>query len=367
MTQPNDWWELTNEQRRCFGIAPVGAEWRCLRLPRSKYDDYDTALYLDGCQVRYMVRHGEMLHSEHVMDETLTEDGQFIVPKRSAKPIKLSAATIVKRKPVGMYLSFAKYPQSSGAVCLNNATCAQSFYSNWTAGGAVDSMEQFRQWVEDWCADTTEADQREIDEFAARTMQTVKHREGDVFRFRWNRRLWGYGRILLDYDLMRRKKIPFYDCMMCRPVVIEVFKIVTENRDLPVSEVLAAESLPGQNMMDDGLHYGEFEIIGNAELPEDRDARCPIMYGTGPRFDGVLRFQQGRIYREIPGGKAIGGRRYLNNAVGWGIDITLPQMCRCIREGSAAYWTLTNWKTQADLRSPANAADQAAVRKQMGV
>ena len=101
-------WMLTNEQRRCFGIAPVEEAWERVALPRSKYDDYDTVIWLEGDRVRYIVRHGEMTHVEHALDETLTPDHLFIVPKRATKPIKLSAATIVKRSADILGLSISE-------------------------------------------------------------------------------------------------------------------------------------------------------------------------------------------------------------------------------------------------------------------
>lgn len=366
MAQQNDWWELTNAQRRCFGIAPVGAAWKCLRLPRSMYDNYDTALYMEGDRVRHVVLHGELYHREYAVDETLSADGAYIMPKRSSKPIKLTAAAIVKRKAVGMCLLWERRPRSAGRCMLFNETRMQFFYDSYRAGEAVDTPEDFRVWVSRWQAETTEDDQADMDAFTAQPMKTVKPREGDVFRFRWNRRLWGYGRILLDYDRMRREKIPFFDCLMTKPLAVQIFRIVTEDRGLSVEQVLAEEAIPSQNIMDNAVHYGEFEIIGHAPLPEDRDALCPIMYGVGRDRSRLLRFQQGRTYRELPGEAPVGARDYMNSAVGWHPNVTLPKLLDCIREGDAPYWAAERWYSR-DLRNPAYAEDLAAVRRQMGV
>lgn len=362
-------WELTNEQRRCFGIAPIDASWQRVQLPRGRYDQYDTCIYVDGEHVRYIVCHGADDHFEHALDETLTPDGKFIVPKRSSKPIKLSAATITKRSPIGMCLSYHRYHlDDSGNVSLYNATSSQDFYRSWVAGDQIGLMDDFQKWCDQWLAETTEADLAAIADFASCSMKTVKPHEGDVFRFRWNRRQWGYGRILLDYALMRRKKIPFYDCLMGKPLVIEVFKLVTDDPNLPLETILAHGAIPSQNIMDNALHYGEFEIIGHAPLPENRDDLCPIMYGVGPAFDGILRYQQGRIYRELPQTKPLSERDYKNNAVGWSLNTTADQMQACIQQGDEAYWTqLAPLYRLHDLRNPDFAEDLKAIRNQMGV
>lgn len=362
-------WELTNDQRQCFGIAPVDAGWRRIALPRSKYDDFDTVFYADGDHIRHVVCHGEYKHTEYAVDENLSPDGLCILPKRSSKPIKLSAATLVKRSPVGMGLSYHRYPlDEHGHVTLCNVTAMQDYYTSALSGDRIGDIEDFRRWVSWWCEQTTQADLADIAAFAGRTMKTVKHREGDVFRFRWNRKHWGYGRILLDWAKLRREKIPMWDCLMTKPVVIQLFQIVTEDPNLPLKTVLAQETIPAENLMDNALHYGEFEIIGNAPLPENRDELCPIMYGrTLDVRENRTLYQQGRIFREIPDRKTIGSQDYRNNGVSGVPHITMPEMLQIIREGEQTYWTQPYYTRKEDLRNPANAEDLAAIRHQMGV
>lgn len=361
-------WQLTNEQRRCFGIAPVGEDWVRVALPRSKYDDYDTVIYLDGDRVRYIVRHGEMQHIEHALDETLTPDHAFIVPKRSTKPIRLSAATICKRSPVGMSLCYSHYHMDDhGSVSVHNAA-SMCYYSAFQAGERIGLIDDLPRWVDDWCAATTEADVADAAAFAALKTKTVKLQEGDVFRFRWTRGKWGYGRILLDYRLMRKQKIPFFDCLMGPPLAIEVFQIVTDDGAMSVDEVLQHAAMPAQNIFDNALHFGEFEIIGHGPVPEDRDMRCPIMYGRSFHVrENRIMYQQGRIFRELPGGKALGGCDFRNCGIGWGIDVTMPEVLACMAQGLSAYWDKPHYQRQQNLMNPAHAEALAAVREQMGV
>lgn len=368
MMQPRDWWELTNEQRRCFGIAPVEEDWERVYLPRSRYDDYDTVIWLDGDRVRYIVRHGELQHIEHALDETLTPDRGFIVPKRSAKPIRFSAATICKRSAVGMSLCYNRYHRDEhGEVSVGN-DANMVYYRSWSAGESIGLIDDLPRWVADWCAATTDADLADVAAFAALKKQKIKLQEGDVFRFRWTRGKWGYGRILLDYRLMRKQKIPFFDCLMGPPLAIEVFQIVTDDPSLSVDEVLSHAAMPAQNIFDNALHFGEFEIIGHAPIPEDRDARCPIMYGKSfhVREDRIM-YQQGRIFRELPGGKVLGDRDFRNCGIGWSLNVTMPEVLGCMAHGLSAYWDKPHYDRQRDLMNPARAELLAAIRKQMGV
>ncbi|MBQ7139634.1 MAG: immunity 26/phosphotriesterase HocA family protein [Clostridia bacterium] len=364
----NPFWELSNEQRPCFGITPVTDCWERIQLPRSKYDSYDTVIYLDGDHVRYIVRHGEYEHLEHALDETLTPDRKLIVPKRATKPIKLSAATIAKRSPVGMCLCYIRHPRSEhGNVSLYN-TANMGYYRSWVIGDKIGAMEDFQRWCACWCEHTTKADLRDITAFAARKTQAVKLREGDVFRFRWTRGVWGYGRILLDYRLMRKQKIPFFDCLMGPPLAIEVFKIITRDPNLSLETILSQETMPSQNIMDNPLHFGEFEIIGHAPIPEDRDERCPIMYGKSHDVrEQKLKYQQGRIYRELPNGKPLGEYDFRNCGIGWSLDVSMAEVLACIQQGEVAYWDPQNYSRQRNLRNPSHAETLKAIREQMGV
>jgi len=100
--------------------------------------------------------------------------------------------------------------------------------------------------------------------------------------------------------------------------------------------------------------------------PENRDALCPILYGVGYSRDRLLRFQQGRVYRELPGMEPVSERGYMNSAVGRHPRVTLPLMQACLNEGDAAYWA-AEVHYNRDLRNPAYADDFAAIRKQIGI
>jgi hypothetical protein len=72
-------------------------------------------------------------------------------------------------------------------------------------------------WVDNWCLNTEEKELKDINEFAHRTKIHQKFKEGDFFRFRINRRLFGYGRILVDYAQMRKDGIQFWDVFTFQP------------------------------------------------------------------------------------------------------------------------------------------------------
>ncbi|MBR4083773.1 MAG: hypothetical protein IKK33_05770 [Lachnospiraceae bacterium] len=64
---------------------------------------------------------------------------------------------------------------------------------------------------------------------------------------------------------------------MGRPVIIEVFHVLTEDGNLMPNELADLPTIPSQYLMDNALYYGEYQIIGQGPLPNIPD--YPIMYG----------------------------------------------------------------------------------------
>ena len=95
--------ELTNEQRLCFRLEPVGVDWERIEAKKGPYGQYRTYLYLDGDKIRKCVMCGDDLYSEHELSETVSADRGTLLSKTSkGKSVPLTAASIDKCKGTGM-------------------------------------------------------------------------------------------------------------------------------------------------------------------------------------------------------------------------------------------------------------------------
>ena len=77
--------------------------------------------------------------------------------------------------------------------------------------------------------------------------------------------------------------------------------------------------------------------------------------------------EEGRIAPVKPGGKHLGGCDFRNCAIGWSIDVTMPEVLDCMAHGLSAYWDKPHYDRQRNLMNPAHAELLAAIRKQMKV
>ena len=355
--------ELTNEQRQCFALKPVSEQWECVEAKPGSYDQYKTYLYIDGDTIVKCVLSGEAEYCEYELCETVSKDRKYLCPKtQKGKQVPLSSSNILKRKGVGMRLNYrGKY------IHLYNENTECSYYFNSYLNDGIFDLIGFSNWVKEWCAETTISDQLDILRFSREKRKHIRYQEGDVFRFKIGRRLYGYGRILLDYDKMRKMKEPFWDILMSKSLVCSVYHIVTERADVSTDELKALHSLPSTIIADNSLYYGEYEIIGNVPIVDDED--YPIMYGNSICLgEQAVCYQCGKIYRKIENDTALFGD-FRNNGVSFNLNFTLDVLKQCIEEGSnKPYWEdyHTYW-VERDLRNPKNDAKLEEVKAQFGL
>ena len=359
--------ELTNQQRACFGIEPVEAHWELIQLNPSPYDTDTSYAYVEGVRIHKYFRVSETSYVEFSMNEMLSDDRKYILPKtEKGKPVKLSAATLGKKTPIGMVFAWSRE-----YLNIYSTTSEQNYYcsSAELPDLSLKTFPEFVAWLDKWCAETTAEDLADIQAFAARPRVHQKYREGDFFRYRIDRRHWAYGRILLNYDAMRKQKMEFWDVFFGKPLVVAVYRIMTHEPLDDIDRLAGLPMLPSQLIMDNHFYYGEAEIIGNKPLTPEED-NFPIHYGESKDSrEKVLYLQCGRLCRKLPLGKPLFEWDFSHSGIGWSLDVRVPVLEACIRENSnRPFWEQPQWvQNQYDLRNPKLKAEREAVFRQFGL
>lgn len=266
-----------------------------------------------------------------------------------------------------MCLSYVRHSRGHSYIDLYSHDTQKGYYANDNEPVLKEGIQDFKQWVENWCAETTEADLADVTAFAAESRKHVKFREGDVFRFKLTRRLYGYGRILLDYALMRKNKEPFWDILAGKPLACSVYHIATERADVTLEELRQLPSLPSQHMMDNKLYYGEYEIIGNILIGEHED--YPIMYGSSTHMgERAVCLQCGKLHCKIPNKEAL-FHDFRMGGIGFHLFANLSVLYQCIRAGSnTPFWERqVNTLFNNDLRNPKFRTELEQVCKQFDI
>lgn len=362
-------YELTNEERKYFCLPEVTCTQKRVELPKGPYDDHVTVAYIEGRRIVKVImvsdKPGKELYREYEVDETLSSDGTKIMPKTDkGKPQNFTAPVLTKKTPIGMALSYSK-----GYVYVTNNTAQQDYYRSGYSCGRIVGLDAFARWVSDWCRCTGEHELLEIEEFSRRTRSHVKYSEGDFFRYRLARGLYGYGRILVDYAKMRKEGIPFWDIFCGKPLCVAVYHIATKDAGLRPEELCTLTMLPSQMIMDNIFYYGECEIIGNMPISDDEDNyTVHYEYSNNISESDKLCYQCGKTFVTRLGAPLLYDG-FGNGGIGWSLDVKLDVLVECIRQGSnAPYWSMIPaWRAERDIRNPKFKKQLERVQKQMGV
>lgn len=358
--------ELNNEQRKCFGLRDVEASWKKVEIKPSRNDTYKTFAYIDRNIIHKCILISDDLYTEFEIEEIISEDEKYLLPKTSkGKPASLISGNLIKRKRYGMCLSYSK-----GFIDIYSCYNERSYYTNAYNDKAIKSMKEFSEWVKLWCKETKKEDIDEIFEFAKAERKNVRYCEGDVFRFKINRRLYGFGRIIADYDLMRKNKTEFWDILFGKTLVCSVYHIVSEDKNVPIEILKTLECLPSCFMADNRIFYGEYEIIGNIPVGVDED--YPIMYGESislpERNMGRINFQRGTVFKSIYCSEVLNGcENFRNNGLSFNLNVRKDILIECIKKKSnQTYWKkYNNYIVNQDLRNPKFERERIAIYAQM--
>ena len=361
--------EFTNEQRKCFGLPPLADFWDRVTVKPSPYDDFSTIAYLDRNRVQWVLmicEHGSKIqYQEMQIDAVLSADRKMLLPKTGkGKPKLFSSSNLLKRGAVGMYFCYV-----NGYISIKNQTSAQTYYHSAYEDVNLKEFAAFEKWVQAWCASTGEQELREIWEFSAAKRIHQKYREGDFFRFRINRSLYGYGRLLIDFEKMRKASIPFLDIFIGKPLCAAVYHIVTGRDDVSPEELVGLPALPPQMIMDDRFFYGEYATIGNMPVSEAEHWDYPIHYGhTISVLETGTRYQCGRTFIALDDLQPLYSQ-YRNNGISWDLNVKSSVLQKCIESGSnQPYWDMyCPYTVEHDLRNPKFRTHLMEIRRQVGL
>lgn len=349
---------LTNEHRKYMGLQPIRSNYELKKISKNDYHTY--YVYFVGEKIVKIIECENTSFSLYYHEKDVnydTKDRIMVLPKTNrGKARKLTPGVIDTLEGIGNYFFFFYQNDSDySEATIGNYTTQRTYYENRYIENCKN-LDELREWCDTFVQESTDHDLQEVRTFAIAKRQHINFQKGDYFRVKLGRHQYTYGRVLLDIYKERKKgNIEYWDILMGRPVIIEIFHILTERKNVTIEELKQLKTFPSQHILDNKLYYGDFEIIGNDPIPEK--VCYPIMYGRGLSKDkeNVVYFQCGNIHRELPIHSVSVRRDYRNHAIGFNLDVDEKIIETCVKANSNdPYWQKYIWRSQEDLRSPMN-------------
>ncbi|MCJ8212057.1 immunity 26/phosphotriesterase HocA family protein [Mucilaginibacter sp. RS28] len=293
--------ELTNEQRIYFGLEPIEPHWDRVILNGDTYRQA-SILYYDGDIIKRHIVWTKDLYQEKQYDD-LTRDRTILLPKTGkGKEKKLTASVLESRQPTGVYVSI----DSTGRVFIGNYHTQTTFYdSSWEKKYIKDApLESISNVITEYIETASDGYLGDIKEFKQAQRKLVKFKSGDFFAFKLSRTQYGFGRVLVNIDLLKKKNIISKDhglnVIMTKPVLVKIYAYISDSKNVDIEVLQQAGALPSDYMMDNLLLYGQFEIFSYKDLESD-ELDFPMSYGRNIDFKKHASFiQWGLIYEKLP-------------------------------------------------------------------
>lgn len=352
--------ELTNDQRKYFGLDPIETHWDKVVFKGDTYRS-ESILYFDKDTIKRHIVSTDKEYSEKQYDE-LTKDRSILLPKTDkGKEKKLSASVLEQRQPTGVYLSI-----NCGHLTIGNYNSQTTFYSTrWDS--EQHSEKNIFDFINDFIANSPENHFAEIERYKNLKRQNTKFKSGDYFCFKLDRTNFGFGRLLLDVNKIRKKKLidDFHGLglLMGPPLIIELFAFSSTIKKVSIEDLDKQPKLPSDFMMDNLLLYGEFEIIGHREIKDD-EFDFPISYGRSIDQRRIVFLQWGLIHKELPQEKfykfVTGEKEYDQNpygyySIGFSPHYDSIEVIKAIKnKGVYNFDDARHYKAKWDLRNPKN-------------
>jgi hypothetical protein len=361
--------ELTNEQRKYLGLEIVPKSWGKFQITDEVY------VYFDGNTIRKKISVNNNLYREIQLDEE-TENRTMLLPKTSrGKAKKLNYSSLDSRNGIGVYFNF-----DVSGVTIGNYTTEHTFYSTFFENIKFNSLADLPFWLENFISETTKQDLKDLQEFANKKRKRIKLKEGDFFTYKVDRRNYGFGRLISDIRKIRKspnfkeKKNYGLSQLMTQPLVIKIYHIIENSKEIELEKLKSLKELPAQYIMDNALFYGDFEVIGNIPL-EDWEIEFPISYARSISYTDIktVYLQYGQIYKEtnrdkfykyieIPNpeskndwDKCLKFNPYRNESIGASLNFHKSTLEKVINENSnEPYWNDKIYQREDDLRNPKN-------------
>ena len=260
--------ELTNDQRRYFGLALVADNW-----DKQQFSETVT-VYFDGDKIVKVLNY-RLGYYEYDTDIS-TKDKRLLLPKTArGKEQKLTVPGILKIKGSGV--QFSGSFQGGGIHVYDNRRNL-FFIKSFTEDGEIKTYEDIVNWINNYIAKLPSNYFDWLNQELVKKRLNIKIKEGDVVAFKIAPGEYGFARILLDvFAEMKKGDIirPQLYWVHPRSLIVAPYAYYANTLKVDIDILLTKKTLPTLCIFDLDVYRGEMPIVGYRPLSEN-DKQIPF-------------------------------------------------------------------------------------------
>jgi hypothetical protein len=263
-------YELTNDQRKYFGLTPVADVWDKQSLSET------VAVYFNKSKLVKVLNYA-WGYVEYDTDIDTRNRGILLPKTERGKEQKLTVPKILKIKGCGV--QFSGSFQGGGIHVYDNKRNL-FFIKSFVEDGQILNFENIEAWVNEYIKESPENYFDWLNAELSKSRQHNKAREGDIIAYSVGRREFGFAKVLLNGI---RSDLPWVDGkifdlnLFGKPLMILPYAFIAENTVIDLDNLLKQPVLPHVFIFDSDVYYGAFPIIGNRPVTQsDFDFSFPL-------------------------------------------------------------------------------------------
>jgi hypothetical protein len=262
-------YELTNNQRKYFGLSLVSDNWDKVQLNDAVF------IYYEGVKIVKILNY-TFGYLEYDVDVD-TKQRQILLPKTTrGKEQKLTIQKILKIKGSGVQFSGSF---QGGGIHVYDHRRNLFFIKSFAEEGAIKNYTDIETWVTNYINKVPPNYSDWLNKELSQKRLKVKIKEGDIIAFQIAPRQFGFARVLLDVYSEKLKGAivrPELDWAHPRSLIVAPYAYYSHSLQIDINELINKKTLPALCIFDLGVYRGEMPIVGNKSLSQqDRQISFP--------------------------------------------------------------------------------------------
>jgi hypothetical protein len=262
-------YELTNNQRRFFGLIPVAETWEKRTL-----SDTIVVYFKRNKIVKFLNYQYGYLEYDCEID---TKDRQVLLPKTSrGKEHKLTIPRIMKIKGFGVQFSGSF---EGGGIHVYDHKRNLFFIKGYREEGEIKNYQDIEKWISNYIARLPQDYFEWLNDQLSRKRLSLQVKEGDIIAFKIGQGEYGFARILLDIFNERKKGDEMrseLSWVHARSLLVAPYAYYSDTLNTDLDVLVLKKTMPAICIFDLEVYRGQMPIIGFRPLSEvDRQIPFP--------------------------------------------------------------------------------------------
>lgn len=252
-------YELTNNQRKYFGLTLVADEWDKVSLS-------DSVIVYYQCDKIVKVLHYNFGYFEYDTDIETKQRQVLLAKTEKGKEQKLTVAKILKIKSSG--IQFSGSFQGGGIHVYDNRRNL-FFIKSFPEDGDIKSYSDIEKWVTSYISNTPTDYFDWLNKELSLKRLRVKIKEGDIIAFKITHGQYGFARILFDVFTQRQKGdivIPNLYWFHPKSLIVAPYAYYADTLHIDIDKLVNKKTLPTLCIFDLDVYRGEMPIVGHKPL-----------------------------------------------------------------------------------------------------